>query len=283
MKVTVKYEEREEQEFQMTLRLTLPAKYVSAPNRDLIKLFCDHYNKKHEGNQLDASALHLKIVGGDHLDHEERVRDVIKAGDELYLLAGSEMLPAKRAAGAAAAPVAASQPAVPDDASRAGAPKEKRDEEGRIRCKKFGCQKWFHEDHPPELPHHKGPPIFHEVAKWWSCCPDKKAYDFDEFMAIPGCEVSFCSNVSQGKRTMGGQDLRDLAGNSAPVRLDPNAPVDPMRKLDAMRKGLVAIGIEAALFEEAWKRILEMDGGNHEKAVEHFRAKFGAIMDKAGC
>ncbi len=23
--------------------------------------------------------------------------------------------------------------------------------------------------------HHKAPPIFHETAKWWSCCPDRKA------------------------------------------------------------------------------------------------------------
>jgi len=49
-----------------------------------------------------------------------------------------------------------------------------------------------------------------------------------------------------------------------------------------MRKGLVAIGVESALFEDAWRRILEADGGDHEKAVEHFRDKFGAIMDTAG-
>jgi len=236
MKVTVKYEEREEQELQMTLRLTLPAKYVNAPNRDLIKLFCDHYNKKHEGHKLDATSLHLKIVGGDHLDHEERVRDVIKANDELYLLAGSEMLPSQRPA-AAAAPAARPAPAPAPDKASKEAPKEKRDEEGRVRCKKFGCQKWFHPENPPEMPHHKGPPIFHETAKWWSCCPDKKAYEFDEFMAIPGCEVSCCSNASQGKRTMGGQDLRDLAGGSEPVRLDANAPADPKKKARRHEEG----------------------------------------------
>jgi len=32
-----------------------------------------------------------------------------------------------------------------------------------------------------------GNPVFHDAIKLWSCCPDKKCYDFDEFMAVPGC------------------------------------------------------------------------------------------------
>jgi hypothetical protein len=36
---------------------------------------------------------------------------------------------------------------------------------------------------------HKSPPVFHETAKWWSCCPQKKAYDWETFQDIPGCVV----------------------------------------------------------------------------------------------
>ena len=32
--------------------------------------------------------------------------------------------------------------------------------------------------------YHKLPPVFHETAKFWACCPDKKCYDWDSFMGV---------------------------------------------------------------------------------------------------
>eukprot|EP00427_Karlodinium_veneficum_P002258 CAMPEP_0169165288 /NCGR_PEP_ID=MMETSP1015-20121227/59330_1 /TAXON_ID=342587 /ORGANISM="Karlodinium micrum, Strain CCMP2283" /LENGTH=196 /DNA_ID=CAMNT_0009237865 /DNA_START=32 /DNA_END=619 /DNA_ORIENTATION=+ len=196
MKVTLKYEEHEEKELHMTLRIALPQKYLSGTCKEVVRLFVDHYNKKHseEQHRLDAEALHLKIVGGDHLDNEERVRDVLNASDECYLL-----------------------------------PEHARREKTAVKASTFDP-----DGEPQPCVHHKAAPIFHETAKWWSCCPDQKAYDFEDFMRIPGCTKSFCTNVSQGKRFMGGTDLR---AENAPVRLDADAPVDPRRKLDDMRKG----------------------------------------------
>merc|ERR1712151_786038 len=52
----------------------------------VVKLFVDHYNKKKAETPLDAAALHIKIVGGDHLSADARVSDSIKNGDECYLL-----------------------------------------------------------------------------------------------------------------------------------------------------------------------------------------------------
>ena len=37
--------------------------------------------------------------------------------------------------------------------------------------------------------HHPGAPIFHEGSKRWPCCGVKK-WDFDDFMAVPGCVVA---------------------------------------------------------------------------------------------
>ena len=34
--------------------------------------------------------------------------------------------------------------------------------------------------------YHMEAPVFHEGAKKWVCCGVKK-YDFDEFLAVPGC------------------------------------------------------------------------------------------------
>ena len=37
--------------------------------------------------------------------------------------------------------------------------------------------------------YHPGAPIFHEGSKQWPCCGVKK-WDFDDFMAVPGCVVA---------------------------------------------------------------------------------------------
>jgi hypothetical protein len=60
------------------------------------------------------------------------------------------------------------------------------------RCQRKGCQKQFHiaDNTPTSCIFHNGQPIFHDAVKYWSCCPDKKCYDFDEFMAVKGCSVA---------------------------------------------------------------------------------------------
>lgn len=127
-------------------------------------------------------------------------------------------------------------------------------EDGKVRCKNFGCNRYFTRGEQVPCQYHKSPPIFHETAKWWSCCPNNKAYDFDQFMAIPGCVEGFCSDQGQeGKRFLGGCDLRE---DSAPQRIDlgPDAPLDPRKKLDALRKGLVVCGVPEEFFDKYWGR-----------------------------
>eukprot|EP00043_Microstomoeca_roanoka_P029136 m.20953 g.20953 ORF g.20953 m.20953 type:complete len:346 (-) comp8994_c0_seq1:165-1202(-) len=36
---------------------------------------------------------------------------------------------------------------------------------------------------------HPGEPVFHEGYKYWSCCPKKKTYEFDEFLEFKGCST----------------------------------------------------------------------------------------------
>jgi len=278
MKVTLKYEESDAADQHMTLRLTLPQKYVNGPTREVVKLFVDHYNKKHPECVLDVERLHLKIVGGNHLKHEARVKDTMAHGDECYLLGENSSVPAKRP-NTAAAPV--QEPSEPVERDQDGK-KVVKDDKGRIRCKRFGCKQFYDPEGPPqECKHHKSPPIFHETAKWWSCCPDRKAYDWDEFMRIPGCQTGFCSATPDGqkdmKRFLGGSDLR---GDSAPVRLDANAPKDPRHKLTEMMQGLVAIGVDQALFERIWAKHLNR-GDDQEKVCELFKQRFAAVLNSA--
>lgn len=35
--------------------------------------------------------------------------------------------------------------------------------------------------------YHSGKAVFHDRAKYWSCCPDKKAWEFDDFLKLKGC------------------------------------------------------------------------------------------------
>lgn len=243
MKITLRYEEASTEDLHMTLRLTLPQKYLNGTNKEVVKLFVDHYNKKNaeKSSPLSTDDLHLKIVGGDHLDNEERVRESLKAGDECYLLGKDSEGPKpkpEQAEGYQAAPVCT--------------PVEKKalkNADGKLRCKNFGCQKLFDPDGPPqECQHHKAAPIFHETAKWWSCCPDSKAYDFDEFMKIPGCTQGFCTNESQAKkRFLGGTDLRadtSLELSNLPLPSLPflhsvhHSPTFSMPKLTTPARGL---------------------------------------------
>lgn len=61
--------------------------------------------------------------------------------------------------------------------------------ESKLRCKNYGCGQFFteEENHDTACKHHVAPPIFHDRVKGWSCCKDKKAYDWEEFQAIEGC------------------------------------------------------------------------------------------------
>jgi len=284
MKVTLKYEEGESPDLHMTLRLTLPQKYVNGATKEVVKLFVDHYNKKHTESQLDAEALHLKIVGGNHLERDSKVRDTMAHGDECYLLRAdaASRPPSKRAAPSDGAATAAAVKAADLEERDAEGKKVVRDENGRIRCKRFGCKLFFDPNGPEQkCVHHKSPPIFHETAKWWSCCPDRKAYDWEEFMRIPGCQTGVCSANPEGQKDMkkflGGSDLR---GDCAPVRLDADAPKDPRHKLTDMMKGLVAIGVDGALFEKVWaKHASQTD--DLEKVCEMFRTRFAAVLNSA--
>lgn len=75
-----------------------------------------------------------------------------------------------------------------------GVRKSSRNADGiTAKCQRKGCQKDFNvsDNSSTACTYHAGNPVFHDAIKLWSCCPDKKCYDFDEFMAVAGCSVGF--------------------------------------------------------------------------------------------
>lgn len=66
-----------------------------------------------------------------------------------------------------------------------------KDSEGRIKCVRKGCGVYFfpHENNDKACHYHPKQPVFHDTKKFYSCCSDKVAYEFDEFLKIKGCTV----------------------------------------------------------------------------------------------
>jgi hypothetical protein len=67
--------------------------------------------------------------------------------------------------------------------------KSTRQADGSARCLHKGCNKTFNvaENAPNACSFHVGEAVFHDAIKYWTCCPDRKCYDFEEFMRVPGC------------------------------------------------------------------------------------------------
>jgi hypothetical protein len=61
------------------------------------------------------------------------------------------------------------------------------------KCQRKGCQVTFiiDENSSTSCRYHKGQPVFHDAVKFWSCCYDKKCFDFDEFLKVPGCTLGY--------------------------------------------------------------------------------------------
>merc|ERR1712157_260009 len=153
---------------------------------------------------------------------------------------------------------------------------EKRLERERtVPCANFGCRKRIPKEGPyPKCQHHLAPPVFHETAKFWSCCPNKKAYDWEEFQSIPGCKMGLCCEKredDQQKDFLGGCDLREKNNGPKLKSIDDfnnqesndgaNAPL-----LTRLRNIAKEIGIENELFDQVVegmkKKSMETDNEN---------------------
>ena len=119
-------------------------------------------------------------------------------------------------------------------------------------CKNFGCNKRYNEENNADgaCLHHCKPPVFHETRKFWSCCPDQIAWDWDSFQAIKGCTQGRHSSVAASQQFLGGTDVRaqqeEQLAQSTPQRIKTS-----LDKLSTLRKALIDIGVDGKLFDSA--------------------------------
>jgi len=145
------------------LKITLPAKWVEGPAQKLLDYYCSAYNKKFAEKPLNAEEMKLHCRGVD-VPLDATVNKYIQEHNDVLIHHKTQRIVEKIV-------------------------------EGSLVCTNFGCGKRYlpEENGPNACRYHAKPPVFHDVYKYWSCCPDKKTMDFADFEKIEPCCVGYHS------------------------------------------------------------------------------------------
>lgn len=280
MKVFLHYEDNTDSKLHKSLKITLPKKWLQGPTSKLLEFAIESYNASDLGkiNPLTPSEMHLALkiasssspnetTSQNNKDQDDKgiitplasdasIINVMDDRDAVYILHGP------------------SQTLEEIQVEKQKEIDRKKEELAKtVQCVHFGCKnRWIKGTPPPKCCYHASPPVFHETAKFWSCCPQKKAYDWDEFQAIPGCQSGTCTDVkeenSSGKQFLGGCDLREAVGEAQKLKSidDFNASMaaggsSAAPILDRLRSVMAEIGVEKELFDQVLEGIKkEVDG-----------------------
>ena len=262
MKVFLFYEDNENSDLHKTLKITLPKSWKTGPASKVLGCFVESYNdnEKHASNPLDQEQMHLAIreEGAESgslipIASDAITIETIPDRANVYILHGPSKTMEEMAA-----------------EKQEALERERAEKANTVACQHLGCKYRFAKGGPyPECSYHKSPPVFHETAKWWSCCPNKKAYDWEEFQAIPGCCSGVCTEVkeSEQKQFLGGCDLREEAAGGAQLKsIDDfnkaqESGSDAAPVLERLRNVLAEIGVENELYDQVVEGIKkEMEG-----------------------
>ncbi|CAB9516810.1 and histidine-rich domain-containing protein [Seminavis robusta] len=256
MKVLMHYEDHENSDYHKSLKITLPKSWKTGPTSKLLGQFVETYMGNEtfkEGNPLEESQLHLSIRSTSSststttelvdLASDAVVLDVIPDRADLYVVHGPSQT-------------------LSDQKEAAQKAKLEADTDKNLAaCTHFGCKQRFPPGGPyPKCQYHSAPPVFHETAKFWSCCPNKKAYDWDDFQNIPGCQTGVCTDIKEDteqKQFLGGTDLRQAAGEAIKLKsiddfnkAQAAGGADAAPVLDRLNAVLVELGIEQELYQQ---------------------------------
>jgi hypothetical protein len=295
MKVFIHYEDNENEELHKTSKITLPVKWVDGPISAVLELFIKTYNGKFSSNQL--SDVHLVNDKDETFSNECIVSEYLSGSSDIYVKHGAAPSLAECTAPRLTpkAPPASKSSASSSSSSKAASSSVSAD--GLTLCKRFGCQKKFDMklNHDEACCYHRLPPVFHETVKFWACCPDKKAYSWDNFMEIKGCQTGAHTNVKPDQPSvLGGCDVR--SGNDGSEgqterlksiadfnaernsQQNGNTAGDAIAKMYQIRQALDKGGISGQLFDNAKEKVLEKNGGDHVAALAELSEKFSAFL-----
>jgi hypothetical protein len=296
MKVFLHYEDNESKLLHKSLKITLPKKWKTGPTSKLLEFAVESYNASDLGtsNPLNALQIYLAIKVTPEEGAQSQVEssegiltplasdaviiEVIGDRDDVYIVHGTSQT-------------------VQDIQQEKQAESDRKKEElaKSLACVHFGCKnRWAKGTPPPDCSHHAAPPVFHETAKFWSCCPQKKAYDWEDFQAIPGCQTGKCTNVKEenaGPQFLGGCDLRDAIGEAQKLKSidDFNSAQaaggsDSAPVVERLRSVMGEIGVENELFDQVFegiKRDVGAGGADGGDELGEATAELGEKLKKA--
>jgi hypothetical protein len=156
-----------------TSKIQIPKSWLQKPVQEVIGLFAMPYNNHNKDTPIEVGQVHLETTEGVKIHSNDVVGDVLEDKFDYHIKPGAHL--------------------------RAEVVKEEASDVPQLRCKNYGCNQYYREEdnHDEVCRHHVAPPIFHDTMKCWSCCRDKKAYDFESFQQIAGCTVGRHSQVAQ--------------------------------------------------------------------------------------
>lgn len=128
-------------------------------------LFTKAYNEKNPDNQINCEESHLEDESNQKIFSNDIVESVLSDHSDYHLRAGAHV--------------------------RISVVKIAEESNSKLRCRNYGCNQFYNEEENSDnaCHHHTGPPIFHDTMKCWSCCRDRKAFDFEAFQLIKGCST----------------------------------------------------------------------------------------------
>lgn len=286
MKVLLHYEDNDNSDLHKSLKITLPKSWKTGPVSQLLEQFVESYNPKFDSNQLQVTDCHISMRQkiSETSDKTELVPiasdavviDAIPDRADVYICHGASFTMEEKKK---------------EEEAKIAA--HKAELANTVACTHFGCKKRFPKGGPyPECTYHKLPPVFHETAKYWACCPNKKAYDWDDFQNIPGCCTGSCTDVKDdGKQFLGGTDLREQASEGQQLK-----SIDDFNKsmasggaeaapvLDRLQKVLGELGVEKELFDqviEGYKKEMSGSSMSDPELLEAIAKELGGKLKSA--
>ena len=289
MKVFLRYEDNDDESTHKTLKITLPKSWTRGPTSRLLGQFVESYNGGKEGKltTLDVDTLHLAIRraadGGGDSDPTSELRDLPSDGIVAEIIPDREDVYICHGPSRTSGEIQAEMQAELD--------RKKEADRHMSKCVHFGCNQRFPKGGPyPPCNYHSGPPVFHETVKFWSCCPGKKAYNWEGFQSLPACQSGTCTDVKDDasagqKQFLGGCDIREKMSGpklrsiddfnaSAAAGGSKGAPV-----LERLRSVLGEMGIENELYDQV------LDGIKKDVVERNFDSSTGhndgKVVDEA--
>jgi CHORD len=290
MKVLLHYEDHADTALWKSLKITLPKSWKNGPTSQLLGQFVETYNQNEllggGPNPLQVSELHLAMPRpcGDGttqltpLASDAIVVDCLPDRADVYIRHGP----------------APPGPKFPPRAAEAATHSAATTTEPLVSCTRFGCQRRFPKGgpYPPQCQYHQSPPVFHETAKFWSCCPQRKAYDWDDFQRIPGCcQAECCTDVKAATGQplfLGGTDLREKAGAAVPLKsiedfnkAQAAGGSDAAPVLERLQRVLAELGIEKELYDQVmdgYRTQWQAQTGNAAELLEAMKKEIGNVI-----